>query len=423
MKRNCIFQRLLICIVALSIILSLVCCQNSQTDTPQNTHVSTQAENTPATQPTLEDITEVETSPATESATESATETNTEPLPLIALNITGGRGEVYPYIDEMKSFLKAIGRVNIANYAYEIEYPAKAIRLEWEPLVDSITGYTLRYFPAGQESSAVEVTLSKSTRYYELYNLFKNQDYAWSLTAELEDGTSYTEEATFHTTNIGPRVLRIRSVYNTRDAGGYVTESGQVTKQGMMIRGGKLPETLPDHAQNVFTQTLGIRMELDLRGYTAESGYRTESPIQGAKLEQIQIDGYSAAFDSDWTENYRQIFSLMADPNHYPMYIHCTAGADRTGTIIFLVNALLGVPEELLIQDYELTSFSVHGIRSTYDPRDGGFGSLFAFFQNRLHRYKGETLAQKTENYMLSIGVTQDEIDSIRQIMLEDATA
>jgi hypothetical protein len=71
------------------------------------------------------------------------------------------------------------------------------------------------------------------------------------------------------------------------------------------------------------------------------------------------------------------------------------------------------VDETALIQDYELTSFSIYGKRdsngSTYD---------FKPFLTKLKKYEGETLAQKTENYMLSIGVTETEIYNIRAIML-----
>lgn len=405
-------------LVVICTTLPLLACNDTPTPPAQETTDSDFESTAPVSAPITEPVTE----PGTDPITEPATEPVTEPEPVKALAITGGTGEVYPYIDEIKSYLKAPVRVNVANYAFEIEYPAQAIRLEWKPLVDNIEGYTLRYFPVGHEQDTIEVSISKNTQYYELYNLYKACDYEWSITAKLDSGEDYTEKATFHTSDLGPRILRIRAVYNTRDAGGYVTESGLVTKQGMIIRGSALPESLPEHAQKVFTETLGIKTELDVRGYTAESGFRAESPIEGAKLEQIQIEGYSDAFKSDWAENYRQIFSLMADPENYPIYIHCTAGADRTGTVIYLLNALLGVPEEQLIQDYELTSFSKWGTRSTYDPDDGGFGSLMAFFQNRLNRQSGDTLAEKAESYMLSIGVTQEEIDSIRSIMLENPT-
>ena len=43
---------------------------------------------------------------------------------------------------------------------------------------------------------------------------------------------------------------------------------------------------------------------------------------------------------------------------------------------------------------------------------------MFQEFLTKLKAYEGETLKEKTENYMFSIGVTQAEIDSIRAIML-----
>ena len=95
--------------------------------------------------------------------------------------------------------------------------------------------------------------------------------------------------------------------------------------------------------------------------------------------------------------------------------MHCTGGADRTGTVAFLFNALLGVSEAELIQDYEITTFSIYNTRST---QSGAYAEMFQEFLNKLYTYEGETLSQKTENYMLSIGVTQAEIDSIRIIML-----
>ena len=49
---------------------------------------------------------------------------------------------------------------------------------------------------------------------------------------------------------------------------------------------------------------------------------------------------------------YTPIFGIaaIADENRYPVYIHCTGGADRTGTLAFLINALLGVGEDDLIR-------------------------------------------------------------------------
>ena len=39
------------------------------------------------------------------------------------------------------------------------------------------------------------------------------------------------------------------------------------------------------------------------------------------------------------------------------VFFHCAGGADRTGSLAFLIEALLGVSESDLSKDYELTTF------------------------------------------------------------------
>ena len=69
-------------------------------------------------------------------------------------------------------------------------------------------------------------------------------------------------------------------------------------------------------------------------------------------------------FDEDAKENMVKLFDLLADRSIYPIYTHCWGGADRTGCICFIVEALLGVEMQDLILDYELTSLSVWGVRT-----------------------------------------------------------
>jgi protein-tyrosine phosphatase len=42
---------------------------------------------------------------------------------------------------------------------------------------------------------------------------------------------------------------------------------------------------------------------------------------------------------------------------HKNLYFHCRIGTDRTGTVAYVLEGLLGVPEEDRIQDYELSFF------------------------------------------------------------------
>ena len=114
---------------------------------------------------------------------------------------------------------------------------------------------------------------------------------------------------------------------------------------------------------------------------------------------------------------------MFAEKDNYPIYAHCSLGRDRTGTVCFLLNALCGVGEKDLYMDYELSFMSAMGCLDNQPPRnmlDGttAFGGLY----NYINTYEGMegTLAEKTEAYLIDLGITQDEIDSIRSILLEE---
>ena len=121
------------------------------------------------------------------------------------------------------------------------------------------------------------------------------------------------------------------------------------------------------------------------------------------------------------------------------MYVHCNHGADRTGTIIFLLNGLLGVPYEQLVQDFELTTFSASGARYRTGIVGGAFDKTSKYAgisecseQNyvafdKLHELimqnygqGGKTLQQAIENYLISVcGVSASDISKIKNILLD----
>ena len=102
---------------------------------------------------------------------------------------------------------------------------------------------------------------------------------------------------------------------------------------------------------------------------------------------------------------------MFADPENYPIYYHCWGGADRTGTYAFLLGSILGMSDEDLAMDYELTSLSVWGCRS----QDGeGFRAVL----DGIAPY-GRTAKERAENFLMEQGVTMEQIESIRTILLE----
>lgn len=43
---------------------------------------------------------------------------------------------------------------------------------------------------------------------------------------------------------------------------------------------------------------------------------------------------------------------VCADPEHQPVLFHCTSGKDRTGVTAALLLSAVGVPREVIVQDY-----------------------------------------------------------------------
>ena len=74
--------------------------------------------------------------------------------------------------------------------------------------------------------------------------------------------------------------------------------------------------------------------------------------------------GYTSVFSESGVNGIRTFFETLADKSMYPLYGHCWGGADRAGTLFFLLENLLGVPYKDAILDYELTSLSIWRTRT-----------------------------------------------------------
>jgi hypothetical protein len=111
---------------------------------------------------------------------------------------------------------------------------------------------------------------------------------------------------------------------------------------------------------------------------------------------------------------------VFADPENYPILMHCSAGRDRTGCLSFVLQALCGASREDIIRDYELSFLSVNGCSD-----DAGTVVFMNAQLDRTLNYieeigGGDTFAESVENFLLEIGVTEEEIASIREILIED---
>lgn len=175
------------------------------------------------------------------------------------------------------------------------------------------------------------------------------------------------------------RRIKLEGVTNFRDLGGYETAAGDTVKWRTVFRSDTLSSLTDADMETVCG--LGVNAAVDLR-YGDE---RQREPSRFLGHDQVEVlalgldERPSASFLDSFepspdaaelgrtylTENYRNYPFLYAKGYGTLMrrlakgervIVHCTAGKDRAGTAAALVLMALGVPRDIVFEDYLLTN-------------------------------------------------------------------
>ncbi len=169
---------------------------------------------------------------------------------------------------------------------------------------------------------------------------------------------------------------------NLRDLGGYVGADGRTVRHGCLFRSDEL-HLLTDKDLKVIAD-LGIKIVFDLRGdderatrpsrlptgvelHERTSPEHSDAPT--ATFEEQVVQGLLPEPDDEWfgsvvyldlltrlAPELRRIVELALDAPARPVLFHCFAGKDRTGITAAVLLGLLGVPDDVILDDYELTT-------------------------------------------------------------------
>lgn len=284
-------------------------------------------------------------------------------------------------------------------------------------LVGAPIGYSVKeasYFIADNpefNNQLVYLTDSYSSG-VDVYHLKTGTRYYFKIELTFNDGNVISTSGSFKTAE-SPRFLTVDGVYNLRDVGGWRTADGKTIKQGLLYRGCELDGAVEEKYRitpdgvNTMLSVLGIKTDMDLRSPT-DNSYGTDA--LGASVKHIYYDApnYSGIFDNP--EPIRKVFSDLADQSNYPIYLHCTYGQDRTGTICYLLGAILGMDESSMMKEYQLSAFHHSDVSMDWMYK----------FVGRINGLPGGNVNEKIERWLLSIGVTSEEIVSIREIFLSE---
>lgn len=302
--------------------------------------------------------------------------------------------------------------------------------------------YTVRLSTDKQMKTAKSYMVECSEVNYTFENLIPATTYYYSISGTKADDS--TQIDSFTVADNPTRWITAGGVSNMRDLGGWNTVDGKKVKYGLIYRGGMLNgykngPTITERGRQVFVEQLNMRSEIDLRN-DSDNGGQQGCAWVGGIYNRWSLSAYdsvikhSGRYSEANLNALRNIFAFLSNESNYPVYIHCNWGADRTGTLAYLINGLLGVSYGDLIKDFELTSFSPSGARYRSAIENGKFSSTgimrndsgnyvaFGRMHNLFTKYyqeEGQTLASAIEKYLTEdVGVTQIQIDNIKKIML-----
>jgi protein-tyrosine phosphatase len=192
---------------------------------------------------------------------------------------------------------------------------------------------------------------------------------------------------------------------NFRDLGGLPTEDGGRIRPGLLFRSDTLQElTAPD--VDVLVRRLGLQLVVDLRapGEVAGEGRglleaepvrhvnlalhsRDQRPIPDLTVDTL-VQHYLGYLTVSAAA--AEVFRLLADG--LPAVVHCAAGKDRTGVMAGLVLRAVGVPADVVAEDYARSAEAVPAIIARL-RRLPAYADRIDLLPPEVHECRAETMA------------------------------
>jgi protein-tyrosine phosphatase len=256
------------------------------------------------------------------------------------------------------------------------------------------------------------------------------------------------------------RRLPFSGAKNFRDLGGYRTMDNKIVRRGVLYRSDALNKLTDRDLQ--FLSSLNLHQIVDFRsGFEKEReadrlpvelvsrvveisildnstemfrGSRDElvNKIRQVDPEQFMLDA-NKEFASRFTPEMRKFIEVVMSSDGRPVLFHCTAGKDRTGFAAAILLRILGVPHDVVMDDYLLTNkYFVTGYRWTlillHLVRGRQLSRVIEGFMTAKREYLSvafETINNdhgSFENYICNgLGLAEKDVEHLKLLYLEES--
>ncbi|MDG2060813.1 MAG: tyrosine-protein phosphatase [SAR86 cluster bacterium] len=183
------------------------------------------------------------------------------------------------------------------------------------------------------------------------------------------------------------RKLPLEGAHNFRDLGGFKTLDNRSIKWGLLYRSDSLHALSnedidyllrlklssivdfrstferEDHPDKLIGNTRMYLLSIDpFKDILPENSDQSFEDLQKEMFSgNLDLSDYLVDFNRDLVSNftpvYKDFFDTLINNKGLPLVFHCTAGKDRAGFAAALLLSVLGVPRDIVMDDYLATNF------------------------------------------------------------------
>jgi protein-tyrosine phosphatase len=204
---------------------------------------------------------------------------------------------------------------------------------------------------------------------------------------------------------VADRYLHIEGVKNARDIGGYLAAGGLQVRWGVIFHSARLTTVTPPGSQEL--ATLGLKEVVDFRN-TAETTADGPDPLPAGVVHVSDIigdpdqaepappgttptDPITAGYllfvsNSHIRAQLGDALRRIASPAQTPLLYHDTGGNNRVGWTTTILLTALGVPRDVVYQDYLLSTGLVNAsyLDAAFAEVTAEYGSFGAYLHDGL---------------------------------------